>query len=89
VTEGGTVTAKKADTADVITEADTDKEPADWPTAPLVVTVPSFDGQPGDRLTIRTNVSIFGLAAQTKAVVFDNPEVHAAADSGLVEILKG
>lgn len=81
-------TAKKDDTAEAIAAMDAEKDPADWPTAPLAPSVPTFDGQPGDRIKIRTNVSIFGLPALEDAVVFDTPEVRAAAETGLLVILE-
>lgn len=71
---------KKTDEAD-------EKAPGEWPEAPLEPAVPLFSDAPGERLRVRTNVSIFGLPAQEEHEVFDIAEVRAAAAAGLLEIL--
>lgn len=60
----------------------------EWPEAPVEPAVPTHPDQPGNRLRIYTHVSIFGLPALEEHEVFDIPEVHYAADQGLLDILE-
>lgn len=66
----------------------TDPPPvADWPEHSYDPASPQFPEQAGTRIRVLAHVAIFDLQAGEEAEVFDQPEVHAAADNGLVTIL--